>query len=291
MEQRANFLIVGVFVAATLLAALKFIVFIAGPSWTSQISIYELVITGPATGLSPGSEVLFNGVKVGTVTRIFMSEDASDQVIALAAVEKATPIRTNTRGFVTQSGLMGSVLVSLEGASESALDITASIGHQYPRLSIKGVSPGDFVVSFEDFSGRLSRTVLKAMNVIDSVAAPINSMKWDLETASNAFKVAAPISSAPPQIKVSLPEMLSQFAAYLDRLNVKTASFNKSPAVDEIVSASTKLTKASAADLAQMDRLAAQLRKKVDAFDNSIRDLDLTLSTPRLGNQGSTIRK
>jgi phospholipid/cholesterol/gamma-HCH transport system substrate-binding protein len=61
--------------------------------------------------------VLFNGIRVGEVTNLRLDPDKPSQVIALLAVNKATPIRSDTRVGLEFQGLTGVAAVSLKGVS------------------------------------------------------------------------------------------------------------------------------------------------------------------------------
>ena len=61
--------------------------------------------------------MLFNGIRVGEVTNLQLSPDKPSQVIATLQVNKATPIRSDTRVGLEFAGLTGVASVSLKGVS------------------------------------------------------------------------------------------------------------------------------------------------------------------------------
>jgi phospholipid/cholesterol/gamma-HCH transport system substrate-binding protein len=69
------------------------------------------------SGLQVGGNVLFNGIRVGEVTNLRLDPDNPRQVVALLAVNKATPIRSDTRVGLEFAGLTGVAAVSLKGVS------------------------------------------------------------------------------------------------------------------------------------------------------------------------------
>jgi phospholipid/cholesterol/gamma-HCH transport system substrate-binding protein len=69
------------------------------------------------SGLRRGAPVLFNGIRVGEVTDLQLSADKPSQVTATLQVNKATPIRSDTRVGLEFAGLTGVASVSLKGVS------------------------------------------------------------------------------------------------------------------------------------------------------------------------------
>ncbi len=61
METRANYALVGVFTLAVLAAAFAFVYWFSGIGGNTKRAQVRIVFTGTVTGLSRGSNVLFNG--------------------------------------------------------------------------------------------------------------------------------------------------------------------------------------------------------------------------------------
>ena len=116
METRANFLLIGAFTLAAVLGVFAFIMWIAGYGTSGSHRHYQVVFEGSVTGLSVGSNVLFNGLKVGEVTNLSFVKDNPGQVIADIDVTNASaPINANTKAQLETQGLTGSATVALIG--------------------------------------------------------------------------------------------------------------------------------------------------------------------------------
>ena len=61
--------------------------------------------------------MLFNGIRVGEVTDLRLNADSPSQVMAMLSVNKATPIRSDTKVGLEFTGLTGIASVSLKGVS------------------------------------------------------------------------------------------------------------------------------------------------------------------------------
>ena len=119
METRANFVLIGAFTLAAILGAFAFLMWIVGYGAGGAHRHYQVVFDGSVSGLSVGSNVLFNGLKVGEVTNLSFLKDNPSQVIADIDVTNASaPINANTRARLETQGLTGTGVVALIGGME-----------------------------------------------------------------------------------------------------------------------------------------------------------------------------
>lgn len=120
MESRARYLFVGLFTLAAIVAGFLFVLWIHTSGGLSQRRSLMIQFNGAASGLRPGSAVLFNGVRVGEVTAV--SFDAADpvKVTAFVSVDKNAPLRTDTRVGIESQGLLGTTAIALSGAGSDA---------------------------------------------------------------------------------------------------------------------------------------------------------------------------
>ena len=70
MESRANTALIGAFTLGVLALAFVFIYWLARDNWGAETKILTIEFSGSVTGMTPGSEVLFNGINIGTVKAI-----------------------------------------------------------------------------------------------------------------------------------------------------------------------------------------------------------------------------
>ncbi|MEK4032557.1 MlaD family protein [Methylocystis sp. IM3] len=274
MEIRANYLLVGVFVLATLAAALRFAFFILAPAWTSNDVLYEMDFSGPAVGLTLGTPVYFNGLKVGEVTKISIPADSASAVV-LAKIDKATPVRTDTTARLRQTELMGSAFISLIGASADAPDLTALPGQRYPRLLVEDARRNypdlrELYAHFSTTYGRLTET-------LNGVPSSLSALKWNLGQVDESLQ---PLLQKPGGGDGARPatinfENLATAVDHLDRLVVAADQFVRSRKLQKLTEVSIKLNDMSSSDLEKMQRLAVELREKINGFDQKLRALGL----------------
>src|SRR5512143_574399 len=117
MERKAHYALIGLFTFAVVAGAFAFVFWLHHSSGKKQAVAYRVIFDSSVSGLQVGGNVLFNGIRVGEVTKLQLDPDKPSQVIAMLAVNKATPIRSDTKVGLEFQGLTGVAAVSLKGVS------------------------------------------------------------------------------------------------------------------------------------------------------------------------------
>ena len=119
METRANYVIVGIFTLVAILAAFAFGYWSAAIGDRGETAMLRVRIPGSASGLGRGSFVLFNGVKVGDVRRVYIDVNNPTVAIADTEIDRLTPITKSTQADIGLAGLTGQANIELKGANPS----------------------------------------------------------------------------------------------------------------------------------------------------------------------------
>ena len=117
MERKAHYALIGLFTFAVVAGAFGFVFWLHHSSGKKQAVAYRVIFDSSVSGLQVGGSVLFNGIRVGEVTNLRLDPDKPNQVVAMLAVNKSTPIRSDTRVGLEFAGLTGVASVSLKGVS------------------------------------------------------------------------------------------------------------------------------------------------------------------------------
>ena len=120
METRVRFIVVGAFALAAIVGVFLFALWIHAAGGLAHTRALKVQFVGSATGLRPGSAVLFNGVRIGEVTRIAFDPARADVVDAELAVDVSAPVRADAKVGVEAQGLLGATVVAIYGASADA---------------------------------------------------------------------------------------------------------------------------------------------------------------------------
>jgi phospholipid/cholesterol/gamma-HCH transport system substrate-binding protein len=118
MENKAHYALVGFFVLMSFLAVVAFVLWWSNAQFDQQFDEYEVSFSGPVRGLSQGSEVRFNGLKVGEVSRLGLDPEDANVVVASIEVESNTPVDTKSYARLEPLGLTGLSYIQIFSGGE-----------------------------------------------------------------------------------------------------------------------------------------------------------------------------
>ena len=121
MEIRARYVQMGAFTLAVLVAGFAFVYWLNNAGSLRDRAVYRVRFEGSVSGLLKGSAVLFNGIRVGEVTRLDLNPTDPRQVQVIIAVDRNAPVRVDTTVSIDFQGLTGSPVVSLAGGKSEQL--------------------------------------------------------------------------------------------------------------------------------------------------------------------------
>lgn len=108
---------------AVLLASFGFVYWIARGSGSAETATLEIRIPGSVTGLTVGSLVLFNGIKIGDVRGLEIDPSNPSAVIVRAEVDQRAPITPQTKATLGFQGLTGQAYIELQGGDPNGENI------------------------------------------------------------------------------------------------------------------------------------------------------------------------
>lgn len=120
MENKANYAVVGAFVTLVIAGFMGFVYWFSIADQVSERAAYRIVFDGAVTGLAPGTNVLFNGLPVGTVEAVSINPEDPSQVLARIGVEADAPVMNDTRAILEVQGLTGFANIQLLGGTLEA---------------------------------------------------------------------------------------------------------------------------------------------------------------------------
>jgi phospholipid/cholesterol/gamma-HCH transport system substrate-binding protein len=250
MEIRARYKLIGFFTLVVIAAAFGFVYWLNHAGGLTQRALYQARFENTVSGLLKGSAVLFNGIRVGEVSELQLDSQNPRQVTALLAVERQTPIRSDTKVGIEFQGLMGAPVISLNGGLSSAAQLTSS--NNVPPLLVADANAGQnmtesaknvlrhidtvvtdnseplktLIANINSFSGALARNTDR----VDGILSGLERM-----TGGNAKKASAhvfdliaprefpPLAKIPDgQLLISEPEILGKL--FNDEIQVRTAA-------------------------------------------------------------------
>ncbi|PYE89966.1 MlaD family protein [Phyllobacterium leguminum] len=181
METKANYVLVGIFTLLVCLAAFAFVYWVARYGENRDTAPLEIRIPGSVTGLSVGSQVLFNGIKVGDVRRLQLDPTNPNMVIAQTEVNRTTPITRSTKAQLAMLTLTGQAYLELNGGSlnEPNLLEEAAKTDTVARINADPSAYTNLLSTAQDVAA-------KANNVLDGLQGFVKDVRGPLtETVKN----------------------------------------------------------------------------------------------------------
>lgn len=128
METKASYILVGAFSLIIIAGALVFVLWIGGGGQRETIP-YMVNVDQSVAGLSVGNDVVFNGVRVGQVSRITLSPRDPQSVTVVVRVAPDTPVRANSVATLEVRGITGIAMVSISGGTVDSPLVSSSDGN------------------------------------------------------------------------------------------------------------------------------------------------------------------
>lgn len=299
METKANYVAVGAFTLVLLAVAFAFIYWTATTSGYGDVAKLRIRIIGSAAGIGKGSAVLFNGVRVGEVTRVFIDLNAPNEAVADTAVDRLTPITRSTEAALSIGGLSGASNIELSGGNP-----------QEPNLLTEAEAAG-VVAEITAKPSAVTSLLENAQNIFDkadSVLTDLDGFVKDVrdplqKTVDNAAKFSEALGNNADQIDSflanvgKLSDTLEAVSGELDstlksvRGLVDAVDRDKVKTIVDNVEATTKRIETASADI---DKIV----KGADEAVTAVRDLakDAGASLDRVdriveGVDPATVRK
>jgi phospholipid/cholesterol/gamma-HCH transport system substrate-binding protein len=272
METKAHYALVGFFALALAAAGALFAVWLGQIQFDREFAVYDVVFEGPVRGLTDSSEVRFNGIKVGEVTRLGLDRDDPTRVIAKIRVDADTPLREDSIAQLEPQGLTGLSYIQVSaGTPEAArLDGQASpparIQSKPAQLDILFGGGEDVVQDTQEalqrFNALLSeKNLAEISRAIENIRFISETMRENAGMIENANETLASLDQAAKDF--------SAFSVEADRM----VREDLTPMLAEAEQASIDVDLAAK----EFEELLAGVRGPVDRFANVGLD-ELTLA-------------
>jgi phospholipid/cholesterol/gamma-HCH transport system substrate-binding protein len=254
METRANYALIGLLILAVIAGGFGFVMWFSASERPGGRATYKVVFTGSVSGLSPGGWVLFNGVKVGEVTKInFLPEDPS-HVSVLIGIDPAVPVHTDTKAQLEYTGLTGVASVALLGGAPDTPPLRAAGG----QPGVIYAEPGeDLVAAARRVAAQASEFLTKTNRLIDENSASISAAVKNVEKFSGA-----------------LAEKSEDVKAIISEFETLAQKFEK--AANSL--SSFLETGESKGPLGEVSAAAKSIKKAADNFNAQVKTIGATIS-------------
>jgi phospholipid/cholesterol/gamma-HCH transport system substrate-binding protein len=189
METKANYLMIGGFVLGVLALAFIFVFWMSNFGGGGQR--YMIVFESSVAGLTSGSSVGFNGIRVGEVQSFALDPEDARKVQVLVSVRDDTPVRENSHASIQSMGLTGGSGIQITPGSPDSPLLVATAENPVPVIR---ADPGSGQGVFEAGSAALNNAnvfISKLNALLDENEKAINTTMTNVEqftTMLNAKK-------------------------------------------------------------------------------------------------------
>jgi phospholipid/cholesterol/gamma-HCH transport system substrate-binding protein len=280
METRANYALIGAFTIATALAAFGFVYWFSGPSKSGKQQFYQIVFSGSVSGLTKGSSVLFNGLKVGEVTFLQIDQHDPSMVDVLIRVDNGAPVKTNTQARLETRGFTGVADVLLVGGTPGAPELKAGPDQVYPQIRAERSDMQNLLGNAQQLSTKAAELLLKLDKFLDQNSAPLSATIKNAETFSKALADNSDNISATLKDLADVAHSLKPAAARLEKFlatgeqTLKALDPQKLRQItNDIAGASANLNKFSGTGLKEYQALATDGRKAINTLDKTLQSI------------------
>jgi phospholipid/cholesterol/gamma-HCH transport system substrate-binding protein len=286
METRANYVIVGIFTVVAIIAAFGFVYWIARFGETGETAALRFRIPGSASGLGRGSSVLFNGVKVGSVERVYIDPKNPTVAIADTQVDAKTPVTQSTVADVGIAGLTGQANIELRGGNPAEPNLLAQAAE---RNSIAEIQANPSAVTnllekAQDIFARTDKVLDGLQGFVQDSRGPLtqtirNTEKFSQALADNSDKVDDFLASA-GDLATTLRGVSGKLGSTLDSAKglIDAVNHDKvAKVVDNIQTFTGRLDHASRnldQIMANVDEASKSLKTLSDGANGTLRKVD-----------------
>ncbi len=270
METRANYVIVGIFTLVSIIAAFAFVYWTAAIGERGATTTLRVRIPGSASGLSRGSFVLFNGVKVGDVRRVYIDVTNPTVAIADTEIDELTPITKSTQADIGLAGLTGQANIELKGASvsEPNLLVEAAKDGKIAKIVANPSAVTNLLQMAQDIFKRADTVLSNLENFTSDVRGPLT------ETVANAQKFSESLA----RNANSVDKFLTSVSALSDELHDMSSKIDSTIETTEGLLKSVDKEKVSNI-VANIDIFTTNLSKQSEQLDSIVHGVETAVSS------------
>jgi phospholipid/cholesterol/gamma-HCH transport system substrate-binding protein len=280
METRAHHVLIGLFTVIVVTAALLFALWLSRASSDRQFTQLQIVFQEAVTGLSQGSAVEMNGIRVGEVTQLRLDPTDPRRVLARVRLGADTPMHQDTRAVLALTGITGLSIIQLSGGSPGSpplqgrggnLPVIVADPSPLARLRSGG---GDLLVSINDVVDRANELlsdkniehVNHALDHLDKVTGAFADQHDDIrqlvqQLAQASKQANATLTQTDQLVRNANGLVDNQARATLDSAQKTMASLERSSAtIDQLLNDNRAAVNSGMQGLSELGPAIRELR-------------------------------
>ena len=221
METKANYLMIGGFVLGVFALVFVFVFWMTNLAGGGKR--YYIVFDGSVAGLTTGSSVGFNGIKVGEVQSLALDPADARKVQVLISVHADTPVRANSHANMQSLGLTGGTGIQISAGTPDSPFLVATAESPIPVIPAdRGGGQGLFdaapavmnnanalLLRLNDLVAENQDSIHTTLTNVESVTTMLAERKDDIaQTIADVQGAAKSFKDLSGKLEVSLGENL-----------------------------------------------------------------------------------
>ncbi len=284
METKANTALIGAFTLVVLALGFVFIYWLARGSETTTNAPLTVIFNDPVTGLAVGSQVVFNGINVGTVKALDLDPEKPSVVRASLKVQPLRSIKQDTEVTLGFQGLTGVGYVEMAGGSPTAKSIWETMPE--PTIVARRSSMQDLLAGARGILSRTDETLQSLERVVSENTDDISQAIKDVRSftgalAQNSDKVSVLLEQA-SAAAAGIADASGRMQGIVQRTEALLAAVD--PA--QLGTTLTDISTTTASLAAQSERFGA-IMQRADAITTDVQGFSRTL--PALGEKADAL--
>ena len=282
MESKANFALVGLFVLMSLAAVLSFVLWFSNAQFDQQFDEYEVIFQGAVRGISQGTEVRFNGLPMGEVTRLELDRADTNSVVVDIQVQAGAPIRLDSTARLEPQGLTGLNYIQISAGSDDVSLMTDLPGAGPYRIQGRMSQIDNLVEGGEDVILGAQRALIRVNTLLSEEA--ILDFQGILK---NVRQITSNLQETDVDTDLLNRVLISFETAAKDVSSAAIAVDKASASFDLLVTSDAKSTLLRAeTSMAELDQTLQQFRVVASNTDLAVTDVRDAIN--RVSNSGLT---
>lgn len=267
MEQRPQYLLVGIFVMVLIASGIIFILWFSKVQITGYQNLYDIYFGGSVTGLRENEEVKFRGIPIGKVIKISVSKIDPDKVRVFVNIDKPELIREDSIATIEAQGLTGYTFVQIKGSTKESPILKTLPGRKYPIIKSR---PSGFESLFDELPRILTNTnamFKKLSEILDEKT--VNNVK---QTIEHIHQITQDLSQGPGSVKQAIEDLRKDF----QKIEKAAENFSKSlQSFDQLVEENrAPINRFTEQGLPELTRLIQQSQMTVESIKKVADRLD-----------------
>lgn len=295
METRARHVLIGLFTLIAAALAVLFALWLGRSDRSRDFHLYDIAFEEAVSGLSRGSTVEFNGIRVGDVVDLRLDPDNPRNVFARVRVERDAPVRTDTQAMLMPVGITGTSLIRLSSGNAPTTqalvgdDQNIPIIHATPSPMSKLLAGGeDVLYNFNQllvsantlFSNENIQKLSQTLAHIEKTTQALANQRDGLGQAIANFNQAAvqaqsALAEMDKMMRSGKQTISVDFKQTLERANKAFTSFEKSMGtLEATIQENRGSLQGGARGLSEAGPALTELRSTLSTLQDVLRQFD-----------------